>query len=91
LINLNGKTVTTAGDQTYRTAVMLGVDDTLTATGTGGIDFVSTVDGAQNLVTNSAVDTTFGAAVDIAYRLERNEYRGRSTLQLGLSDFRVSA
>jgi single-stranded-DNA-specific exonuclease len=29
-----------------------------------------------------------GASVDIAYRLERNEFRGRSTLQLGLVDFR---
>jgi single-stranded-DNA-specific exonuclease len=32
-----------------------------------------------------------GAIVDIAYKLERNEYRGRSTLQLGLIDFRRSA
>lgn len=29
-----------------------------------------------------------GASVDIAYKLERNEFRGRSTLQLGLVDFR---
>jgi single-stranded-DNA-specific exonuclease len=29
-----------------------------------------------------------GAMVDIAYKLERNEFRGRSTLQLGLVDFR---
>jgi single-stranded-DNA-specific exonuclease len=29
-----------------------------------------------------------GATVDIAYKLERNEYRGRSTLQLALVDFR---
>ena len=29
-----------------------------------------------------------GATVDIAYKLERNEFRGRSTLQLGLVDFR---
>ena len=37
-----------------------------------------------------ASEVAVGAIVDIAYRLERNEYRGRSTLQLGLSDFRVS-
>jgi single-stranded-DNA-specific exonuclease len=29
-----------------------------------------------------------GAMVEIAYKLERNEYRGRSSLQLGLVDFR---
>jgi single-stranded-DNA-specific exonuclease len=29
-----------------------------------------------------------GASVDIAYKLERNEFRGRSTLQLGLVDFK---
>ena len=29
-----------------------------------------------------------GAMLDIAYKLERNEFRGRSTLQLGLVDFR---
>ncbi|MGH7653506.1 MAG: single-stranded-DNA-specific exonuclease RecJ [Gemmatimonadaceae bacterium] len=29
-----------------------------------------------------------GASVDMAYKLERNEFRGRSTLQLGLVDFR---
>ena len=36
-------------------------------------------------------ELTEGAAVDIVYKLERNEYRGRSTLQLGLVDFRRSA
>ena len=29
-----------------------------------------------------------GSSVDIAYKLERNEFRGKSTLQLGLVDFR---
>jgi single-stranded-DNA-specific exonuclease len=29
-----------------------------------------------------------GARMDIAYKLERNEFRGKSTLQLGLVDFR---
>ena len=29
-----------------------------------------------------------GTNVDLAYKLERNEFRGRSTLQLGLVDFR---
>jgi single-stranded-DNA-specific exonuclease len=29
-----------------------------------------------------------GASIDIAYKLERNEFRGRSTLQLGLVDFK---
>jgi single-stranded-DNA-specific exonuclease len=29
-----------------------------------------------------------GVSLDIAYKLERNEFRGRSTLQLGLMDFR---
>ncbi len=33
-------------------------------------------------------DLRAGATVDIAYKLERNEFRGKSTLQLGLVDFR---
>jgi single-stranded-DNA-specific exonuclease len=32
-----------------------------------------------------------GAVLDIIYRLERNEYRGRTSLQFGLVDFRRSA
>lgn len=32
-----------------------------------------------------------GAVIDVAYKLERNEFRGKSTLQLGLADFRISA
>jgi single-stranded-DNA-specific exonuclease len=31
-----------------------------------------------------------GEMLDIVYKLERNEYRGRSTLQLGLVDFRAT-
>ncbi len=37
-----------------------------------------------------AGELAVGASVDIAYKLERNEYRGRSSLQLGLADFRAS-
>ena len=29
-----------------------------------------------------------GALLDLAYKLDRNEYRGRSTLQLAIVDFR---
>ncbi len=29
-----------------------------------------------------------GATIDLAYKVERNEYRGRSTLQLAVSDFK---
>lgn len=35
-------------------------------------------------------ELTAGATIDIAYRLERNEFRGRSTLQVGLIDFRAA-
>ncbi len=31
-----------------------------------------------------------GAMLDIVYKLERNEYRGRTSLQLGLADFRTA-
>jgi single-stranded-DNA-specific exonuclease len=37
-----------------------------------------------------AAELREGTTLDIAYKLERNEYRGRSTLQLGLVDFRVA-
>ncbi|MFI5311442.1 MAG: single-stranded-DNA-specific exonuclease RecJ [Gemmatimonadales bacterium] len=32
-----------------------------------------------------------GRSLDIVYRIERNEYRGRSSLQFGLVDFRATA
>jgi single-stranded-DNA-specific exonuclease len=32
-----------------------------------------------------------GAAIDLAYKLERNEFRGRSALQLSVVDFRAPA
>ena len=35
-----------------------------------------------------ASELTTGAMLDLAYKLERNEFRGRSNLQLGLVDFR---
>jgi single-stranded-DNA-specific exonuclease len=35
-----------------------------------------------------AADLTAGATLDLAYKLERNEFRGRTSLQLGLVDFR---
>ena len=31
-----------------------------------------------------------GAVLDMVYKLERNEYRGRMSLQLGIVDFRRS-
>jgi len=37
-----------------------------------------------------AKELSAGASIDIAYRLERNEFRGRSTLQVGLLDFRAA-
>ena len=37
-----------------------------------------------------ASELTTGAMLDLAYKLERNEFRGRSNLQLGLVDFRRS-
>ena len=32
-----------------------------------------------------------GARVDLVFKLERNEYRGRASLQLGLADFRAAS
>src|SRR6185312_833926 len=54
--------VTTSGDQNYRSAAVLGADDSLTG---NSISFASTIGGARGLTTNSAVDTTFGGAVSI--------------------------
>ena len=36
-------------------------------------------------------ELTTGATLDLAYKLERNEFRGRSNLQLGLVDFRSAS
>ncbi|MBI3567206.1 MAG: single-stranded-DNA-specific exonuclease RecJ [Gemmatimonadetes bacterium] len=35
-----------------------------------------------------AAEVRVGASLDLAFKLERNEFRGRSTLQLAVSDFR---
>ncbi len=58
-ITVNGN-VDTGGTQTYNNAVTLGNDVTLTSSGNGAIDFVSTVDGAHNLTVNTGGLTTFG-------------------------------
>ena len=61
-INLNGGSVATAGDQTYRSAVLQGTDNSLTAK---NITFANTLGGIHALTTNSAADTTFNGAVNI--------------------------
>ncbi|WP_417389450.1 LamG-like jellyroll fold domain-containing protein [Gimesia sp.] len=58
-----GGTITTTGAQLYNDAVNITTDTTLTSSGGGSIDFVSTVDGSINLVINTTGDTIFGGAV----------------------------
>ncbi len=55
--------MSTGGTQTYNNAVTLGNDATLTSSGNGAIDFVSTLDGAHNLTVDTGGLTTFGGAV----------------------------
>ncbi|HEY0198066.1 MAG TPA: filamentous hemagglutinin N-terminal domain-containing protein [Rhodanobacter sp.] len=55
--------VATSGAQTYTGAVTLGGNVTLSSSGNGAIDFVSTVDGAHSLSVNTGGLTTFGGAV----------------------------
>ncbi len=64
-----------------------------TKIGANGVKF--TVDGPSGSLeavgwglSDRSAELRAGASVDIAYKLERNEFRGRSTLQLGLVDFR---
>jgi single-stranded-DNA-specific exonuclease len=61
--------------------------------GANGVKFA--VEAPQGLIeavgwglSERAGELRTGASMDIAYKLERNEFRGRSTLQLGLVDFR---
>lgn len=42
-------------------------------------------------LSDRAEELAEGAVLDLVYRLERNEYRGRSSLQFGLVDFRKTA
>ena len=56
-------TVTTAGLQTYTGAATLGANTTLTSTAGGNITFGSAVNGAFNLVVNTAGITTFTGVV----------------------------
>ena len=64
-----------------------------TKIGANGVKFA--VDGERGPIeaagwglSDRSAELREGATVDIAYKLERNEFRGRSTLQLGLVDFR---
>ena len=59
-------TITTTGTQTYSDNVDLGIAPTLVSSGVGSagdISFTGTVNGAQDLVVNTAGTTTFGGAV----------------------------
>ncbi|MDO8787404.1 MAG: hypothetical protein Q7J42_04965, partial [Sulfuritalea sp.] len=58
-----GGTIQTVGDQIYTGAVTLNAATTLTSTGSGAINFGSTVDGGQTLAVNTAGVTTFGGIV----------------------------
>ena len=60
---INGGLMRTSGAQTYNDAVTLGAGATLTSVGSGNIAFVSTVNGAQDLIVNTSGTGTFGAAV----------------------------
>src|SRR6185312_4846130 len=64
-INLKNGAVTTAQDQSYTGAVVLGADNALTSTA-GNIALNGAVSGADKLTTSSALDTTFGGAVNVA-------------------------
>jgi single-stranded-DNA-specific exonuclease len=64
-----------------------------TKIGANGVKF--TVEAPQGVLeavgwgmSERSAELRAGASVDIAYKLERNEFRGKSTLQLGLVDFR---
>ncbi len=68
VININGSAITTTGAQHYNQAVVLGgttTDNatTLTSTANGEIHFVSTVNGAKNLIVVSGGIKIFGGAV----------------------------
>ena len=55
--------VSTSGLQTFQGAVTLAQDVTLASSGSGSISFVGAVNGAKNLVVNTAATTTFDGAV----------------------------
>ncbi|HEV8411255.1 MAG TPA: single-stranded-DNA-specific exonuclease RecJ [Gemmatimonadaceae bacterium] len=64
-----------------------------TKIGANGVKF--TVEGPQGVLetvgwglSERSAELRAGASVDIAYKLERNEFRGKSSLQLALIDFR---
>ena len=62
-VRLIGGSVTTTGAQSYGEAVVLGANTTLTSTGSGGITFGNTLDGAYSLAINTAGVTRFNGVV----------------------------
>lgn len=60
---LNGGLIRTSGVQTYNDFVTLNADTTFTSTGTGDILFGNSINGARNLIVNTAGITKFGGIV----------------------------
>ena len=60
---INGGAVNTTGAQTFSDDVTLGADTTLDSSASGNITLAKTVNGARNLVVNTAGATTFGKQV----------------------------
>ncbi|MGB9428303.1 MAG: hypothetical protein WCC11_00245, partial [Gammaproteobacteria bacterium] len=74
--------VSTTGAQIYNDALTLGADVTLTSSGSGAIDFASTVNGAHNLSVSTGGTTTFGAAVGSTTALTSLNSSGGGTTTL---------
>ncbi|TBV17453.1 filamentous hemagglutinin N-terminal domain-containing protein [Stutzerimonas kirkiae] len=82
---LNGGTLATTGDQTYRGAVTLAGDTVLTTTG-GSVGFDSTLDGGHDLRIDSAAgDVTFSGNVGDSERLGALNVNSSGTSHFGAS------
>jgi trimeric autotransporter adhesin len=62
-VQVNGGRVTTSGGQTYNENMTLGASTTLISLGAGDIKFARTLDGAYDLIVNTAGKTIFAGVV----------------------------
>lgn len=77
---INTSMLKTTGTQTYNDAVGLAADAALTSSGSGGIAFNSTVDGAYGLTVDAAGPTVFNGAVGGVNALKNLEIKGTAQI-----------
>ena len=80
---INTSLIQSANDQDYHGPVLLGADTQLQSTGSGALNFFSTIDGAHALLAETGGTTTFDGFIGDSAPLTRLEVTGAAVLNAG--------